>query len=306
MVFIEGPISLSEHKLQNRHFYIFGDEHIKKHKCNNAIHIADFLENLESLDKPIDIFIEIEYDSPKFQRSEPLPGQYIYDIYHKFKNSLSYNKVYSKYRNIRFHYADIRNYSDQVNDLHIYSIKLYKDIRKRMQNIYKYDTSIEYQNETLKILCEIMNDINSRNLFPLVNDKIMIESKINKQLENIIDTNIHSKIKDFFIDKLNKYIFSWEEFSMYAIDIFENYPITDKIIPLAELIDKLSLYIMTIMDFYLISRSFRYSNNVIIYAGESHAEVYRDLLKFLGFDQINITKNCSQCLDVSVFEPFFQ
>ncbi len=174
-----------------------------------------------------------------------------------------------------------------------------------MQNIYKYETSTKYQREMLDILSDVMNDLDARNLFPLDNHKIMLESKIYKQLEHISDDNIRGKIKNFFIDKLNKYIISWEELFNYAIDILKNYPLTDRIIPMAELIDKLSLYIMTVMDFYLIARSFRFSNNVIIYVGDAHANVYRELLDFLGFEEINIVRNQSQCLDISEFRPFF-
>lgn len=102
-------------------------------ECPDAVNIADFLANLvsevEELDKTIDIFLGVPYVSATLKRNEFLPTHYLHDIYQKFKPCLLYIKDDCPYPNLRVHYADVRNLSDQVNDLNIYSYQLYSEVR---------------------------------------------------------------------------------------------------------------------------------------------------------------------------------
>ena len=67
-----------------------------------------------------------------------------------------------------------------------------------------------------------------------------------------------------------------------------------------------------VMDIYLLARVFRtFSNNynskyILIYTGNNHSKVYRDVLKLLKFKLVNEVYNDNQCLDISRFNwPFF-
>jgi hypothetical protein len=314
-------VSLSEHRLGDKHFYIFGDEHHKTNiPCPDAINIADFLANLDSEvspNKKVNIFLEVPYITDTLKRNEFLPEHYLYDIYQKFKPCLSYIKDNCPYPNLTVHYADVRNLSDQVHDLNLYSYQLYSQVRgnmrkiydgKKLVKIYKGSKEEQYLDTMLDKLSDAMANIYDRDLLPLDTDKIMQESKIFKQLQHIEDVDIRDEIEEFFRDRFEQYTVTYQELDFDAKIMLNGPNPTSVFLHMADLIDKLSWYIMTVMDAYLMARAFRSdvsSPNVIIYAGDNHAVTYRELLETLGFETVAETRNWDQCLDISDFQPFF-
>jgi len=187
--------------------------------------------------------------------------------------------------------------------------KIY-DGAKRVK-IYKGSKQEQYLNIMLDKLSDAMANIHGRDLLPVNTDNIMHESKIFKQLQYIEDVNIRDEIEDFFRDRFEEYTVTWDELDFAAKIMLQGPNPTSVFLHMANLIDKLSRYIMTVMDAYLMARAFRSdlslssSSNIIIYAGDNHAVTYRQLLQTLGFETIAEIRDWDQCLDLSTFQPFF-
>lgn len=326
---LEGPISLSEHLLGSapskfnvytkflpptKHFYIFGDRHNKDQICStSSVNIVDFFKLTFKTGQRLDVFLETQFASETVERSDPLPDQYLYDIYQAFKSCLTLDKTNCPYPNVRFHYADVRNLSDQIHDLHHYYQELSYKVRPHMLKILQENCNPKCEQEMIDALSDTMWNLENRDLFPLDVNKIMKESKIDKQLKDIKDFKIRTTIREFFLAKFSRYHLTWEQLDYRARIIleFQGVQRSGILIEMLKLFDNLSRYLMTVMDFYLMARVFRDFegqpvNNVFIYAGERHAEIYRELLSILNFRTIAEEQSEDQCVNLTKFrQPFF-
>lgn len=132
-----------------------------------------------------------------------------------------------------------------------------------------------------------------------------ITDKLDDQKEILQD--ISQDIVEYIDKKLQKH--SHQYLEEYFVNMLKE---SDKIM--------LNIYILQ-MDIYLLSRIFRknFNNpvnqpdnnyNVVIYAGDAHAENYREFLSNLGFTTLatdNRYRDYLQCLDLkNVIQPFFR
>jgi hypothetical protein len=331
--YIFGPVSLSlaYNSKFDKVIYLFGDIHekIEESKDQKIIKIDDFIAfYVKHTDQIIDIFLEI-YPRDKFE----WPDSYIGDVVYKFKDCFMFRKNYTEcqYKLGRFHYIDIRQlaYKNKTSFLYllndVLNIKLrldkYKVDKQKLFTFYKEMTILttKYKKyfETFDALLE--------NLF-----KEYKQSKLEKQLENIEDKSIKTKLLKWFDNKVHYYdnekniselinIPSYYEknikhllFHEIELEDFEEdnkYMEVDNIEVLYEISKFTTIFLMKFvylnslfMDLFAIARIFRsfrknkgiwskQARNIFLYTGSVHTGHYLDLLKnYLNF---NILYNIS-------------
>lgn len=328
--YILGPISLTYHTHPSfpQKIYVFGDRHIKGVKCppgvkinkDNAIPLVNFLveltqlKNIASLDsrredkngtdKKIDYFFEIAYNQ-KFNPRDFIFRGYLKDIYQQFKNCLSISKEDCEFKNVRIHYSDARFGFQEIQILEdFYKILIDWDITPKMS---LRDPEVLSFWEGLTILFS--------------NPEIILESnKINKQIESL-EEPIKSRIESFKkpVLYLLKTLNNGKEKIIYNFNLNPEDRNEDEI---RGYLKRYSIALQRLMDLYLFSRLFRnfekekgrfagQPENIVIYSGELHSEVYRNWLDILGFrkesESYSNQKDFDfQCLDISSFkQPFF-
>ena len=310
--YIEGPVTLTEVILESgKHFYIFGDHHFKRRGClgyDDYINISDLIEDsINTSDKFIDVFLEIDFitdntiEEVKQKYIDP-NTDYITEIYHRFKDC--FNKKDCRFQNARFHYSDIR------------SIGIFAEYMSFVQNIQGlvdlFNAGLIDRNkfnEVFKILLSEGIDIVKR--IPRKPEDLYLISKVNKQLYNINDKDISTKIYDYFNAQITEKL-------ILAQIVWKTYDINSSY---EEIHPGINLYVdvfSILMDFYIVGRSFRNfnnessPNNIIIYAGEIHTD---NIQKFI-YDNFTVTlieksispgkTSRSQCLPINKFKtPLF-
>lgn len=318
MGFISGPINLTEHysKKYNKHIYIFGDIHVKQSHCpllsstpENTISLKDFLvEIATNTDKPLDIFLEVSYKSKKIKNiteSKRYKG-YIDDIYREFASCFQIDKRNCKYKNVRFHYSDIRSY-EPLRQILLMSLALV-DNKFDKKFLESMDLYISY--DTIE---KSLKNINLKDLlFNLL--------KINKQIQNIPFENVRNLILSYK-KSIPSFYYNKEIFDILRKEDLNE--MKEKESVLRQYGKLLSNSASQIMDLYVMARMFRKfkkpaisetPENIIIYVGNTHAAYYRFFLKNLEFDLVNVTvtgdnksADSFQCLDIRGFNyPFFQ
>jgi hypothetical protein len=329
--FIKGPVSITEHysKKYNKHIYIFGDYHSIETKCRkestpgNSISISSFLGILPYLTNPdgtpklLDYFFEFDYKSrtfnPKLEGEYRGYGKEIYDMY---ENCLQIEKDVCKYKNIRFHYSDIRSIPILFNFL-LYYYYLLEILHKNVNNAQQYYELIDWVE---------LNQLTKDPMKYLESTKT--KTKIHKQYSKLQYPELEKEIENFYksiiIDLFRQYLHEQFITSTKTILELDNdlKNIEKRLEKSIEITTKVLLMgISRLMDLYLVSRMFRkFKNikgrfsepptNIIVYVGEQHAENYRRFLDYLGFSKVSSeSKNENkdfQCLDVTKFkQPFF-
>lgn len=322
--FISGPVNLSEHYSSeyNKHIYIFGDTHVKQASCplvtsntENTMSLKSFLEKTASeTKKPLDIFLEVSYKSKKLLDKINVTNDYqgyIDNIYRLFAPCLEIDKKKCSYKNVRFHYSDIRSYVllEQITFLSI--ILSDHTLNDRDLKLIKSYTTLE---KTLK----------NPNIINEVADVL----KINKQIKNIPYEKVRRQMEIY--KKQIKPLYYDEE--IFAVLKRGNSNEIKIYLPkIREYGNYLLLNVAKIMDLYLLGRMFRTfekpsksakntisdpPQNIIIYVGNAHAANYRSFLQDLKFDLVNVTTSDKfkygstevyQCIDIRGFKyPFFQ
>lgn len=132
--------------------------------------------------------------------------------------------------------------------------------------------------------------------FPLTDDtiyQVIKDTKIDKQLNEVKDEEFVGMFLEFFERRIKEYNYG---------------KITER---------KIMLLCATFMDMYLIARMFRsfydYDNsrNCVVFAGENHAQTYRDFLESVGFDKVferrsDIEETSMQCINLSGVIDIFE
>ena len=212
-----------------------------------------------------------------------------------------------KYKNARFHYADIRDRIKSMRNVYILIGWIVNQQDKYNEHIKDY--ALNYSNAIIKMF--------ETELF--INGKIDIEHlfekfKIKKQLDNC-PKNISSMIKNFTYNQLR------------SID-FENiiktyYNLLKKIIETKSLaftsrrvfdksLNDFAAVFTPFMDAFTLGRMFRTYNgkeeakNIIIYQGDVHSTNIRKFLSLIGFETIIQRRAMSQCLPTVGFGSFFK
>lgn len=333
--YLSGPVKLTVHYSEKykKYIYIFGEIHIKNEKCLEHKHsstMANFLSNVvRNSDKFIDIFIE----QPILHRetTKLFAGGIIGDITDKFGSSCTeIEKTCWNYPNLRYHYTDIRkNTSDHL--LYLIHVLLRPLTEGRLyggetlDNIIKlYEDNQKYFKDVTTLITEV--------------DKRYKNFKLEKQLEHIKNNDVKTKLIQYIehninmqANKDNSYNIALSLEKMIDIlkmvkkqatsDNVESLLLKTDIIKHADnlymgMLKSLVYY----MDMYLLARLFREFKSkrgfnshepkyVIIYAGNSHAEHYREFLKILDFDmlkEIKVSNKYDNCIDIrELNQPLF-
>jgi len=324
-----------KHKKLDKYIYILYDQHTSDGICRKnkqrklythtdtasdwilqAIASNSIAVNKNKNSSVIDIFIETRDISGKFERQNIIPGMYgLHNISSKLYYCLHPNRSTDmcQYKNIRSHWVDVR---------HNFRLDY---IMWKLRNIIITNRGSLTKKEYDYIEYNIF-----RNPIEYI-EKVMRLPRIKKQLDNIKDNEITSKLKNF--------IFSMLQTAKITYDInSKNKNRKDRIIDDMHMI--LTVHILT-MDTYLLARLFRNFNvkgiknsypsaikKSIIFAGGIHATNYELFLQQLGFEEVfsvgNFTSDFSdivkymngdnpfsknkesQCLDISkIPEPLF-
>lgn len=136
-IYLNNIYSISEHYSEkyNKHIYIFGEKHdrdkpcqTRKHSINVDKFIIDTINN-ESKNKNIDFYLETPYISKTYNKEVKYKSNIqffnIPNFQNYYKDCFQYNKKDCIYKNVRFHYTDIRK-PDFVNDqIFLFELKLF-------------------------------------------------------------------------------------------------------------------------------------------------------------------------------------
>lgn len=330
-----GPVSMSEHYSGkfNKHIYIFGDVHLKKPVCQinqPYIDIITFLEQtIDQHKDKLDIFLEVPYKKRNIEYKFNFVDTWLNQIEHKFQNCLLPDKKNCEYQ-ARFHYTDLRafyfrnfvSYYDIIYNIFIFHNR--KDLIEVPKNLQIITTHLNIDPEQLKTTTEdtILNEFGVLNyrynnvdwdglerLFQKNNEEIISILKIEKQYT---DKDVYNFYKKELYPNLVKTLNSLRE-NLTFIKSSRDYKLSE----LRLNFDRLSKFInninflTNIFDSYTLGRIFKsYSNKIIIYVGEGHAENFRNILRKFNFTSKEVKSESYgtnfQCINLSSFHlPLF-
>lgn len=301
---IYGPYAVEKLLSPNKEkiIYLFYDYHYRKSECdNNTINVFSFLDELfkESRDYIIDFMLEVEPDQNIPKENDQLE---LVKMWQLFKNCYSTNKNKCPYNNVRIHWTDVRTKGllKQFNDM----ISVLQGYRKNPDEFASNvgENIPDLEEKFMKILMIIDNKFTNI-------DILMEESKIIKQIDNIIDSDIRD---DVFKEIKNRIIKSYEYFQhmLYKRAIFDHH-----------LFRSLLEFTASFLDGYTVSRILRNfgeksMTNIILYAGGAHANNISDILQDIGYEREiylgtktydikDIMDKDFQCLNITSILPLF-
>ena len=296
---INGPYNIIrlEGEINNikKVLYIFSDFHLNcenQTNCNidEAVDIDYYLSKtfleLNNSEKNIDFFLEIENTMNNYKR--PLKDMYIHNIRQFFSRNFEIDtnklvKKSSKYKNIRFHFSDIRNDKyiliNYINKLNIYfNFTIYSnDIINLNDNNIFLQNSIFQLDELNKIAKELLNYFYKDYYINKIKNKInnnQVKNILHKYLD-IYYNNIKNtkKILTKYYNEIIKITNNYKKF-----DFFDIKKMIKKIYnPIIQLNNKLDIEYINIqsillMDLYFLRRFLDkdYITNAILYCGGLH------------------------------------
>lgn len=289
--FIYGPISYTEHVKDGKRIGIFGESH--NVKVNKELNIHDtttvpslLLSLLKSNpSKFYDLFLEVEYKKEEYHQ---ISGIKIFDRF--FSDCLKIDKEKCLYKNLRAHYIDYRTVMEEFK---VFAVKLGNNelepihnaeihILKILRNVQEFiKTDLKLQREIKHVYPQIQLFLNRK--FANIMKNIQLLDKEDKHQIRII-LPIYSLIMDVYaIGRMFKQ-FDMSRFKrVYPPGASKN---------LKKKIDKTFLLPPSTAE------------NCIIYAGDRHAQNYRDFLENeMGFEKIvDIRINENNLLDFTSFK----
>ena len=329
---ISPLISLSYHtsSIYNKYIYIFGEQHGSVGTCSIK-NVYDFIINqISNIPKMIDVFLETPYIHKTGKYSTPLPVDILTKFRYEFKKCLDIKKN-CQYPNIRFHNADIRSSMSVENpfllQLENYIVDIYYDIINKDNISYKSNknnlidllTNKKYKQERDKYQKAFKSsDLLIKYLLETYN-----KFKLEKQQEKISSQQVKDLLLLYFTNSIEKKSENLKFLQLHSIlQEIKKFPINiPKKIPnyLEKLSSSMIQLIAPVMDMYLVARMFRTFKNVkyqnskepqyiIIYVGNFHANIYRDILFDLEFKTKfkSISKPNEFCVDTSKLKlPLF-
>jgi hypothetical protein len=299
-IYIGGPKTISYQKNEYKNIYIFGEQHSNYVDCPKNTKTMNIENYLLKLIQTTDCFLDIFIELPSFSKTtSQYPEIFKTSWNDRLGNLLKklYPCIEPRTRNsqicklARIHYIDIRSESSNSVSLE-YINNITNNTRKFKENYHKY-------------IQEIFIPFTSQNLQDHINfwyNQIDTDNLIQKQF-NKLNQTIKQQIETYYKELISSYLEkSYINISNICQKILEN--------PNPDNIANKNLYFEIInissvlVDIYTISRIFKtYSpriRNAIIYAGNGHANHYRDFLKSIGFntEYLIIDKNYQNCLEL--------
>lgn len=177
----------------------------------------------------------------------------------QFENCFQLDKSRCEYKNLRAHYTDIRRYNDTKERLNSFFL----GVENKLTEVKTKDKLINFWAQIYNIFWSgiVMHFFNSQ----------------------LVDNDNADVIKEFITKKLEKIVKEEKFYSLRKIEkkIEKN--------PANVLTDDLKFSItVLLMDIYILARltknkNFNTQQNIIIYAGGLHIELYIKFLKYIGF-----------------------
>jgi len=326
-----------ENKKYNKIIYLLGEYHTTLGSCPanipNQITAPEFFFSLlNSTNKLLDVIMELPIHAvAKKKHDKKL--MFLFDYQGKGGMTSTFASLLNKrciintsnsncgYLNhVRFHAVDVRRYEPLAPVMKFYdliaSIVFFKDppipivneLSKLKPSLWKFEDNTA-------------GDIIRRyfNLF-----------KISKQLNNISDSNVASRIVEEFTNSVKTYVNDFPlainpveainkmEELVRSVDRNNKKLVEHKIRMYAgEAITIVTGILAVLMDVYALARMFRtYRNvlgqlngdptNIIVYTGNTHTLFYQRVLTQLGFDMVEEAKQINtseQCLLAKSFKP---
>jgi len=283
--YIVGPYKYTEFNYKNYKIGLFGEKHIirdfPKSSKDDTLTFSAFLTSLVTQTKrQYDLFVELSYRNRGVKPTDVATDNcFMLNILeYDFKDCLQVEKGACPYKNLRVHYADRRFlYPEQKNNL---AYELYSFIGNsqnppiHLLNKFLKTAKEKYDEYTKFILEGVLHDKKSKIA------KQLQYNELSKEITDFIQKDIQARKNTFMIDlKLNSKTVN-KDFTKEAVTDYDLKVIRGFVYDF--------MYIFTpIMDTYLLGRMFRKypsggsTENIIIYAGTYHANLYVSFLNFI-------------------------
>ena len=286
-----SSINILSSKKHNIKVTLIEDMHNREFNCpkeeKNILSVNNFIENqIATSTDFVDLFLEVPYISTSKGDIRRVSSSYIADVHEDLTNCFEWSKKMCEYPNLRSHYVDLRtmdmDYEYFNFERYIVNIEFDLYSSKDTFNIFKNNKSLA---QTLK----------TKDSFQKYIHKIIRKSKIQKQINNIVDAGIKEIVErtiDTWIYNPTDKNIVWEYMTWKYILTALKENNREKI---ENIYYSLASYSGILMDAYTIARMFRkysktpnvYSGvakNMIIFAGGQHTQRYIDVLKQIGME----------------------
>lgn len=301
---IYGPYAVEKLLSPDRDkiMYLFYDYHYGKSECDgNTINVFSFLDDLfkESRDYVIDFMLEVGPNQNIPKENDWLE---LVKMWQLFKDCYSIDKNKCPYNNVRIHWTDVRTkgllkeFNDMLSILQSYG----KNPEELASNVGEITSNLE--EKFMNVLMAIDGKFTTI-------DILMEESKIMKQIDNIVDRDT----RDHALKEIkNRIIKSYEYFQhmLYRRAIVDHH-----------LFRSLLEFTSSFLDGYTVSRILRNfgeksMTNIIMYTGGAHAKNISDILQDIGYEsEIYLGTQTYdikdepdkdlQCLNITTILPLF-
>ncbi|XWV26069.1 hypothetical protein QJ857_gp1011 [Tupanvirus soda lake] len=300
--------------------YLFMDMHVPETvqtKCDdeNSIMVRDFFKKsftkLNDSDKIYDFFVEYQ---PQFYKNVPTTKTYHQNIYmfhviRFFKKFLEFDysknktKLSNYFKNVRFHFVDIRHWLSffidsacyyllnkidnmtNKNDISV-SLSQFIDRLKDFKDTLRSPIAILESQVLLEDIPPIYDTINDKLVYQKIYDKInyLVYKFLNNYKYPNIKKFVNMYINSVIIPNLDEIIIKLEnllnEFNdnIYMIDNQTYKILKEKILSIYE--EDIIYVFAEIMDMYFLRRFLDkdYITNAIVYVGAAHAANYVSIL----------------------------
>lgn len=303
--YISGPKSLSEHYSHeyNMHVYLFGELHNSTVCRQNLpnIPVDKFLLDLVEKNRRVqfDLFLELPYLTGP-SRHQGAGSSSMGKIRDTFSGCFDYDKSRCQHPNLRAHYADFRlcNYGVECTEFGRLILRIVQPILsnylQEKQDLYDLIGILSSSQENSLDLLIHLSDING---------------KLEKQLDQ---TRIRVPLMAFFKNVIPSKQELLERTIIAADELERSQDLDEWVDTNAEFLYMIMRWQSVLLDLYVLSRMFRryqevperysgYAENVIVYLGDSHSQVEREFLSYLGFQLIQQVEGKSGCIDISNF-----
>ena len=316
---LSGPMSLTGHisKVYDKIIYVFGEYHGRENECNDekAVNVNVFIKDLfRTTDVFIDFYHEVSKD-PKLSEETHL------DLIAKSFNDCLKDKKMCPLG--RYHYTDMRNlthdftFSNEFGYIWFGLQHLRFKVPSSTWTVVNHDTFIN-------LLNRYFNSTETSESYLRYTSKNIDQVKmLSKELDRTYPKGIGKLIRKFLFQEEQQ-------------NVTRHLPHLQTIFPqvmhdvmkdewsssLDFLANLLVLQNSSVLDVYLLARIFKKfklngdnnkpetPHNIIIYAGNAHAERCRSFFRFLGFEKVASATNVEgqeRCLEMSKFpQPFFR
>lgn len=316
---ISGPVKVSKCLNSNKTIIIFDDMHVNLSSCENGIDITEYLKKIFEMVK-LDFFLEIIIPTDIVDMGRDY--DYIGKIRKEFGNQFVNQDKYPLVTFVPFDFRDTNlinlPYWNDINEISVlFDTNTIPDSDPDSIDIVVDEQNAFYQNrKELYDLCKgklfefgkniVENSSYLTRLYLiLLSDKNIISNELNKCIYK-------NKLITFFMRKLNEiynnYIDGVEYFVQYIYESQDNDNLdvliaTNKNGILEAIDDTISIIFMSttlLVDLYALSKMLNSVNkNIIIYAGQSHCNNYREFLGEIYFEIKTISENISeQCVTI--------